>query len=40
MRKCPDRGAGSDPQDLGLAFLQQGPAFTNAYCHTATNLVD
>ena len=24
---CPDRGAGNDPEGLGLAFHQQGPKF-------------
>ena len=36
----PDRGAGNDPQALGLAFHHQGPTFINLYCQAATNLVD
>ena len=35
----PDRGAGNDPEALGLAFHHQGPTFINAYCQAATNLV-
>ena len=27
---CPDRGAGNDPEVLGLGF-HQGPTFINAY---------
>ena len=37
---CPDRGAGNDPETLGLPFHQQGPTFINTYCQAATNLVD
>ena len=36
----PDRGAVNDPGALGLAFHHQGLTFINAYCHSATNLVD
>ena len=31
---CPDRGAGNDPEALGLAF-HQGLSFINAYCQAA-----
>ena len=30
---CPERGAGNDPEALGLAF-HQGATFINAYCHS------
>ena len=36
---CPDRGAGNDPEAVGLNF-HQCPTFINAYCQAATSLVD
>ena len=35
-----DRGAGNDPEALGIAFHHQGPTFINAYYQAATSLVD
>ena len=35
-----DRGAGYDPEAMGLAFHHQSPTFINAYCQAAANLVD
>ena len=36
----PDRGAGKDPEALGLDFYQQLNTFVNAYRQAAANLVD
>ena len=36
----PDYDAGNDPDVLGLALHHQGPAFINAYCQAAKQLVD
>ena len=36
----PDRGAGNDPEPLGLAFHHQGSTLINAHCKAAINLVD
>ena len=36
----PDRGAGNDPEALGLAFHHQGPTFINAYHQAATDMVN
>ena len=35
-----DRGAGNDPEALGLALHYHGPTFIDTYCQAATNLVD
>ena len=38
---CHDRGAGVDPEALGLRDSPvQDPTFINAYCQAATNLAD
>ena len=34
----PDRGAGNDPEPLGLAFHHQGSTFINANCQAAMKL--